>query len=178
MKNLILSVLLSGLVVFLKIDDYYSRQYIEYAEQEPSVYLPINEQVLADIPEIETQETETKTLSDEDFELIARVVMSEASICDINVKVAIAQTVINRWLSGKWGETIADVVYYPNAFSTQDNGDVTERCRYAVTVAIEDMPYPEDMYYFRTGHYHNFGYDYAQVGQFYFSTEGANDGNN
>lgn len=115
---------------------------------------------------------EEPAISEKDRELMARVVMSEASILPIEGKQAVAQTILNRLADGRWGDTIEEVVNYPNAYSTADNGEPTAECYYAVDGAIEyPETFPTDMYYFRVGHYHSFAEDYTQIGNTYFSTE-------
>ena len=108
----------------------------------------------------------------EEIELMARVVMSESSILPIEGKQAVAQTILNRLESGRWGNTVSEVINYPSAYSTADNGDPSEECYYAVMGAI-DYPnaFPTDMYYFRTDYPHSFGYEYLIIGNTYFNTE-------
>lgn len=122
---------------------------------------PVEETALSDCP-----------YTQEEIDLMARVVMSEASILPIEGKQAVAQTVLNRLESGHWGDTISEVIYYPYAYSTADNGAPSEDCYYAVMGAI-DYPnaFPTDMYYFRTDYPHSFGYEYLIIGNTYFNTE-------
>jgi len=126
----------------------------------------------------DVSENEPK-ISEEDRDLMARVVMSEASILPIEGKQAVAQTILNRLADGRWGDTIEEVVNYPLAYSTADNGEPTAECYYAVDGAIEyPEAFPTNMFYFRSGHYHSFAndslhrlQDYTQIGNTYFSTE-------
>lgn len=114
-------------------------------------------------------------VTQEDINLMARVVMSEAStLCD-DAQQAIATTIVNRVRSGKWGSTVEEVVYYPNAYSTQDNGVPYEECYDAVYSALTYEAFPLDMYYFREDKYHSFGYPLMKIGTTYFTTEGEND---
>ena len=108
------------------------------------------------------------TLSDPELDLLARVVMSEASILPYEAKVAVAQTVLNRM--ERDGTDIYTVVYAPNQYSTANNGEPTEECYQAAKNALESMPFPRDMLYFRTEYYHSFGYPYMHIGNTYFST--------
>ena len=112
-------------------------------------------------------------VSEQEFEEMARVVMNEASILPYTGKVLVAHVMVNRLQDGRWGDTMHDVLYYDNAFSHTDcNGDVTEECREAVLEALEcGGAFPKDLLYFRTDHPHNFGYQYAVIGNTYFSTE-------
>lgn len=119
------------------------------------------------IPETEPE----NTFSQDEIDLMARVVMSEASIEPFDCKQAIAAVILNRYRAGNYGSTIYDVVYSPNQFSTGNNGEPTEECYDAVQAAI-DYPnsFPSDMLYFRTGHYFAKYHDYAHIGKTYFST--------
>lgn len=110
--------------------------------------------------------------TDEEISLMARVVMSEASILDFDGKQAIAQTIINRVISDKFPDSVEEVVYQENQYSTAYNGDVTEECYEAVKFAIEYKAFPMDMFYFRQDFYHSFAYPYMRIGNTYFSTEG------
>lgn len=111
-------------------------------------------------------------VSEEDLELMSRVVMSEASTVPYIGKVAVASVIVNRVIDGRWGDTVHDVIYYEDAFSTADNGEVTDECRAAVIQALEcSNAFPKDMFWFRSDHYHDFGYDYTPLGNLYFSTE-------
>jgi len=109
--------------------------------------------------------------TEEEIELMARVVMSEASLLPIEGKQAVAQTIINRMLSSKFPNSIEEVVNQPYQYSTADNGTPNSECYEAVEAACKYEGFPTDMYYFRTGHYHSFAEDYCQIGNTYFSTE-------
>ena len=110
--------------------------------------------------------------TDEEIALMARVVMSEASLLPFDGKQAIAQTIINRVLSDGFPDSVKDVVYQENQYSTADNGEVTEECFEAVKAAIEYKPFPMDMFYFRQDQYHSFACPYMKIKNTYFSTEG------
>lgn len=109
--------------------------------------------------------------TDEEIALMARVVMSEASLLPFDAKEAIAQTIINRVLLDDYSDSVVEVIYEDDQYSTADNGEVTEECFEAVKAAIEYKPFPMSMYYFRQDHYHSFGYPYTKIGNTYFSTK-------
>lgn len=109
-----------------------------------------------------------------DIDLMARVVMSEASTQCFDCKQAVAATLINRYNSSKFPNDISKIV--DGQYSTANNGEPTEECYEAVYAAIAfPEAFPEDMYYFRSGHYHKFGHDLYMIGALYFSTEGPNE---
>lgn len=110
-------------------------------------------------------------ISDSDMDLLARVVMSEASTEPFDCKQAVAAVVLNRYRSGKYGNNLSNIINAPNQFSTQDNGEPTEECYEAVRMAIEyPNCFPADMLYFKTGGYFSKYNDYAVIGKTYFST--------
>lgn len=119
--------------------------------------------------EYATQEWDVE-VTPQELELMSRVVMSEASILPFIGKVAVASVLVNRLKDGSWGETMTEVIEYPNAFSTANNGEVTDECRTAVLYALDGTIFPEDMLYFRTDHAHEWGYLYCKIGNTYFST--------
>lgn len=107
----------------------------------------------------------------EEFELMARVVMSEAGGEDFECQLAVAQTIINRIESDKFPNSVSEVIYQPNQYSVANNGEPTDSVMEAVQTACEDLYDPADMYYFRDGYYHEFARDYAKYGNMYFSRE-------
>ena len=83
-------------------------------------------------PKIETQTIEVEkekivtvekvptyeyTISSVEREMLARLVYLEANTENLECQMAIASVVINRWQSGKWGATIASVIYSKYQFS-------------------------------------------------------------
>lgn len=82
-------------------------------------------------------------VSDEEIFLLATVVAMEAVGESYEGQLAVANVVVNRVLSGKWGDTIADVVYAPGQFSGANSGRVerfesrvTESCKKAAIEAL------------------------------------------
>ena len=115
---------------------------------------------------------EEELYSPEDIDLLARVVMSEASTQSNDCKQAVAAVVLNRVNSDKYPDTVSEAVYAPNQFSTANNGEPTAECYEAVYKAIRSPEaYPRDMYWFRSDHYHTYGNKLFNDGEMYFSTE-------
>lgn len=102
----------------------------------------------------------------EEVELIARVVMSEASVLNQEAKQAVAEVVVNR--AEYYGETIAETVNH--GLSTADNGSPNFNCYEAVYAALQYNAFPDDMLYFRTGQPHSFATLYMTIGNTHFST--------
>lgn len=124
--------------------------------------------------DIEVEESTTNYLievTQEDIDLMARVVMSEASICDIDTKYAVASTIVNRVLSEDFPNTVFEVVHMDYAYSTQDNGEPNADCYKAVEWALKYRVFPTEMFYFRTGRYHDFGKPLVHIDGMYFSTK-------
>lgn len=132
------------------------------------VYVEVETQNEMPIP---TDIYTTYGYSKSDIDLIARVVMSESSILDLDAKQAVAETILNRVESDEFPNTVAGVVYQENAYSTQDNGEVSYDCYLATESAIKFRAFPKDMYYFRTDHFHNFGTPCVCIDGMYFSTK-------
>lgn len=114
-------------------------------------------------------------ITEEEIDLLARMVMSESSTLDYMAKVGIAKTAINRVLdsTGEFAnqKTISDVIYFPNAYSTQDNGKVTAECYDAVYNALEyEDCFPNDMFWFAYGFTPAYGHFYVTVDGNTFTT--------
>ena len=141
--------------------DYQSVEIIELPEVEEVVEEAV--EVQEDIQVVEPVKS--------DMQVIAEVVMSEGGNQPLVGKVAIAATMLNSMeATGRTAESIALEAYaYPYY------GIVTNECYRAVEIAMDNRDlFPSDMMYFRTKHYHDFGYPYCQIGDHYFSTKGEN----
>lgn len=67
--------------------------------------------------------------TDEEFELLARVINAEAYSEPFDGKVAVGNVVINRVLHPKFPSTIWDVLYAPNQFTVVFNGHINRQVR-------------------------------------------------
>ena len=114
-------------------------------------------------------------ITPEEIQLLNRVVMSEAGNQSCECQEAVATVILNRWMNPeKYPDTIKGVIEQPGQFSTADNGTPTVSVEVAVFNAIFYyntccMNYPKQMYYFRSGRYHNFGIPHQKIGDLYFS---------
>lgn len=129
------------------------------------------------ICEEESSETEPNTEQDipnhnihdpEDIALIARVVMSEASILSYDAKYAVASTIVNRVNDDNFPDSVNDVIYTPYQYSHQDNGEPTDECYEAARAAMDDPI--DDILYFRLDHYHEWATDEFMIDGTYFSS--------
>jgi len=112
-------------------------------------------------------------LTDEEYELIARCVMSEAGGDTPESQEAVATVIINRYFSPDFPAEVKDIIV-PGQFSTADNGPITNEVYLSVARAVNfygsgSCILPYNCYYFRAGHYHDFGIPYRQIGNNYFS---------
>lgn len=108
----------------------------------------------------------------DDIDLMARVVMSEAGGQSDECKEAVATTILNRVASPRYSSSVYRIV--DDAYSTAYNGPVTDACYLAVYSAIawwgsDYAVLPKQAYYFRSGHYHTWALDYRQIDDLYFS---------
>lgn len=124
----------------------------------------------------EEEESTTETIpkmSKEDVKLIALVTMAEAEGECEKGKCLVIDTVLNRVDSEYFPDTVYEVIYQPNQFSSMWNGRV-DRCE--VREDICDLVYEElesrsnyDVVFFTAGEYSAYGVPMFQVGNHYFS---------
>ena len=62
--------------------------------------------------------------TDEDYQVLLRIVQAEAGICDPKGKILVADVIINRVLSGKFPDSVMAVVYQPSQFQPVSNGTI------------------------------------------------------
>lgn len=115
------------------------------------------------------------TISPADFRLICTTVYCEAGTQSIETQIMTALTILNRLDSDGFPDTVREVIYQSEQYSvTQWTGfekyGWTDSVEQAVTYALEVNEYPEDMFFFRTEHYHEFGHPYTVSDDLYFST--------
>lgn len=127
---------------------------------------PLDETIPSDtLPPVEEPPVEEPVVyievTEEERELIARLVYQEAGICSLEVKKDIASVIINRFESGCWKRdmnwddviTIYDIIYYPAAFSPAHllpTTVATEDCYEAVDYVLTNGPtLPNYVRYFR-----------------------------
>lgn len=118
------------------------------------------------VEEVEEQSRFTQ----EEIDLLARVVMSEASVLSIEAKQMVAETVLNRVDDQDYPDTIKGVVYQKNQFSTTDNGEPTLDCYLAVDTAITYRAFPRDLLWFCSNDAHHYGNYYCKIGNTTFRT--------
>lgn len=141
---------------------------------EPAIAVWQEEKEVVPIAIEETEElTEIiEEMSKEDVELIALVTMAEAEgECEEGKRLVI-DTILNRVDSEHFPDTVYEVIYQPNQFSSMWNGRV-DRCE--VRKDICGLVYEElesrtnyDVVFFTAGEYSAYGVPMFQVGNHYF----------
>ncbi len=63
-------------------------------------------------------------MSDEDYQVLLRIVQAEAGVCDEKGKILVADVIINRVLSGKFPGSVKGVVYQGSQFQPVSNGRI------------------------------------------------------
>ncbi len=91
--------------------------------------------------------------SQQDYEVLKRIVQAEAGICDIKGRILVANVIINRVKSGDFPNTITDVVYQKSQFSPVYDGNlnsctVTQETVEAVDRALSGEDYSQGALYF------------------------------
>ena len=122
-------------------------------------------------------------LSDEDFQLLADVVMAESEDQSFEAQYAVACVILNRCKSSEFPDTISDVVYQvePNKqFSSMHNGrykkvvrngGANDSCMEAVQSACEMNDSPKEMLYFTSNGYLTGTKSYVKIDDMYFSLQ-------
>lgn len=115
-------------------------------------------------------------LTDEEVELIALLTMAEAEGESEYGQRLVIDSVLNRMDSEHFPDTVHDVIYQKNQYSSMTGERVTrcwvkeELCELVRSELKERTDY--DVVFFRTKHYHTFGTPLFQVGSHYFSKYG------
>lgn len=118
------------------IEEQIQQQFLEqYQEQWQAQY----EEQLAALEEVGEQVTEvvSRTISDYERRLIAQVVYAEAGNQDLTGKRLVAACILNRVDSGLWPNTIEEVIFQPNQFTTWYRG-ISDECYEAVDLELQE----------------------------------------
>ena len=127
-------------------------------------------------PIIEAEETVDEpiiSVSNEDIELLALITMAEAEGENEEGKRMVIDTILNRVDSERFDNTISEVIYAPNQFTSMWNGRVDE-CYVADDIyqlVIEELTNRTnyDVLYFTAYQYGAYGTPMFQIGNHYFS---------
>ena len=168
-------------------DMYRWSQYYEIQEMTHSAI--VHEEVYEEVMEIkeETQVLVKKKpkkkkkklypMTQEEIDLLAVLVYAEAGNQPDEGKEAVANVVLNRVDSETFPNSVLDVVFQRNQFTTTFDGalekawsKVDKSCYDAVQRARESRKYP-DLIYFTAGGYGKYGHKSVIIGDHYFCTE-------
>ena len=129
-------------------------------------------------PVFEADDTAEQIAEEEhqaELELLACLVYAEAGIEDLHGKRLVVDVVLNRVDSDRFPNTITDVIYEKNQFSTVTDGalerafrEVTQECYDAVALELEKRTDTEILYFCSTG-YLPYGSPAYQYRNHYFS---------
>ena len=113
-------------------------------------------------------------ITDEDIDLLALVTMAEAEGESERGKRLVISTILNRIDSEHFPDTIEDVIYQKNAFTSMWNGRVdrcyvTDEIRQLVLEELENRT-NNDVIYFCAGQYSVYGNPMFVEGDHYFSS--------
>lgn len=167
-KRIIQSVAVLGMLVAVTVTGINQ----EPERQEPIV---VKSQEYASAPARHVEvKSMTIGMSDEDIDLIALVTMAEAEGETERGKRLVISTILNRVDSEHFPNTVEEVIYQTNAFTSMWNGRV-ERCY--VTNDIRQLVLEElehrtnnDTMYFCAGRYSDYGNPMFAEGDHYFSS--------
>ncbi|MCI8888656.1 MAG: cell wall hydrolase [Hungatella sp.] len=92
-------------------------------------------------------------LTNEDYQVLLKIVEAEAGVCDSKGKILVANVVLNRVRSKEFPDTIQEVVYQPSQFSPVSNGsintcEVTSQTVDCVNRALAGEDYSQGALYF------------------------------
>ena len=108
-------------------------------------------------------------LSENDIQMIAKLVYEEAGAQSYKCQKAIASVVINRMV--RYKKTARQVIYEPGVFSVDISSTraSAESIRAVRDVIKNGTTLPRSVVAFRNGHYHSFGRRYCCIDGVYFS---------
>lgn len=69
------------------------------------------------VVEVDKEPSYAHNITSSEREMLARLVYREANTESLECQMAVASVIINRWLDGRWGQTLGEVVYSPEQFS-------------------------------------------------------------
>ena len=103
--------------------------------------------------EEEKKAASRKAISDDDYQVLLRIVQAEAGVCDEKGKILVANVVLNRVKSQEFPDSVRSVVYEPSQFSPVSDGSinsvkVTAETKECVNRALEGEDYSDGALYF------------------------------
>ena len=130
---------------------------VESAAETVAVEVTEEETLAEVIPEEETEEAEETgeeiELSQDERQVLLRIVQAEAGTCDEEGKLLVANVILNRMESDEFPDTVREVVYQKSQFSPVMNGTIntckiTEETESAVSRALNGEDISDGALYF------------------------------
>lgn len=113
------------------------------------------------------------TLTKEEYELISKLVISEAGNETDDTKRLVIDVVLNRLDSVYFPNSIKEVIYQKNQFASVTNGDINQiESTVDVKSLIDEeikVKISKDVIYFNRGKYGKYGTPFFKSGNLYFS---------
>lgn len=125
--------------------------------------------------EVIEPEEQGYSYSKKEIEMIARVTMAEVGTEPEKTKRLVIDTILNRVENPRFANTVKKVIYAKNQFSVMTNGAykrawVDDKYVQLVEEEIDlENRLSNEVLYFRTSHYHDFGIPVTSVRNCYFS---------
>ena len=85
--------------------------------------------------------------TEEDYQVLLRIVQAEAGICDEKGKILVANVIINRVLSDEFPDSVKAVVYEPSQFQPVSNGAINSARVTAETIECVNRAREGEEYY-------------------------------
>lgn len=109
-----------------------------------------------------------------ELDLLAACVEAEAGNQNLLGKRLVVDVILNRWAAPDFPDSIKEVIEEPGQFKVVDSGAIqsvkpTDDTWYAVYAELTGIRASEEVMYFRTGHYSNYGHPWGCIGDHYFS---------
>lgn len=104
-------------------------------------------------PAEEAKNVNAMAISDDDYQVLLKIVQAEAGICDEEGRILVANVVLNRVRNSQFPNTVRGVVYAPSQFSPVSNGtinsvQVTATTKECVDRALKGEDYSQGALYF------------------------------
>lgn len=129
----------------------YSKNYVSNTIKDDIYSYSINKK--EDIVEVFNQNNSSIYLTQDDLNLMAKIVYAESKGEPYDGKVAVASVILNRVVSSQFPNSINDVIFQNNAFSCIIDGEIsvtpTQECYDAVSDAISGKdPTGDALFYY------------------------------
>ncbi len=143
---------------------------------EPAFYVKVGDKAKDDIEIVLEVQTLTQDVPEEpvnELDLLARCVEAEAGNQSELGKRLVTDVILNRVDNPMYPDTITGVVNQNGQFAVVENGTINNPPSEATLRAVRqelNSRISNDIVYFQTGGYSNYGTPYERVGDHYFST--------